>query len=372
MKQKEIKRKQSNGFIVFEKYSKRYFFEDISKKEIKEIYKNGFDLPLRVQWRLTKMCNLNCKHCYLNEKNQKSAELSKEEIVDIAKKIVKNKIFEVLITGGEPTIKEGIKEVLEILGKHCSLTIFTNALQREPLLKILPVLKKYKDTIRINVSLDGPEEIHDSIRGKGSFNKTLENINFLAREGLEVVINTVLTKKFKPYLEQFIEDVRNTGVEAIQFSKFYPLGEGKKYPELMLSPEEFKNILKKLMKISKEIKDPKIIFDHTFCFLLGENKSEVDTRKCSGGLSKIIIESNGDIFPCQLLPHKEFKMGNILKATIKEAWDSKNRLKFLEDFFPEECKSCNMNKYCTSGCKAASYSIHKTLKNKDPYCFYGK
>jgi len=359
MKQEEIKRSQGKGSIVFEKYTKKYFFENISNQEIKQIYEKGFNLPLRIQWRITRMCNLNCKHCYLKEKNRKNDELSKQEIIKIAKKIVKSKIFEVLITGGEPTIKEEIVEVLEILGKSCSLTIFTNALDKNSLKKILPVLKKYKKNIRINVSLDGPEKIHDSIRGKGTFKKTFENIKMLSDKGIEVIINTVLTKNLQPHLSHFIEDVRYSGVEAIQFSKFYPLGEGKNHPNLMLSPLEFKEILKKLMLISEKILNPRIVFDHTFCFLLGEEKSEIKTRKCSGGVSKMVIESNGDIYSCQLLPLPEFKMGNILKKSIKEAWDSKNRLKFVEDFFPEECKNCSMNKYCTSGCKATSYSIHK-------------
>lgn len=368
----EVKRKQGNGFVSFNMYTHRYFFENLDDKEIKKIYKNGFDLPLRIQWRITKLCNLNCKHCYLNNKNIDKEELSKKELIRIANKIIKNKIFEVLITGGEPTVKEGIDRVLEILCKKCVVTVFTNAYDKKELTKLISLFKKYKRNLRINVSLDGNKQIHDFIRGKGTFDKTIENIKDLVENGIEVIINTVLTKQFIPYLEEYINFIKKINVKSIQFSKFYPLGEGKNFAESMPTSEEFKKVTIKLMKISKEINKPNIIFDHTFCFLLGEKRLKVDHRKCSGGFSKMIIESNGDVYPCQLLPLSKFKIGNILKDDIKKIWDSKNRKKFVIDFFPDECKKCSESEYCSCGCKASSYSIHKIFKYKDPYCFNEK
>lgn len=366
----EIKRKLGNGFLIFNKNNSRYFFENVSNEDIKKIYKNGFDSPIRIQWRITQKCNLNCKHCYLDEKNNKSKELSKKQIIEAAKKIVDAKVFEILITGGEPTIKEGIIEVLDILGKHCSIIIFTNALDDIALKKILPTIIKYKENISINVSLDGPVNIHESIRGIGTYKKTINNINLLINKGIEVNTNTVLTTSFIPHLEKFIEELRKIKLTSIKFSKFYPLGEGEKYKNLMPSPELFSNTSKKLLEIKKD--EPRITFDNNFCFLINNRKQPIDTRKCSGGISKLVIESNGNVFPCQLLPLRKFFMGNFTKDSVKKLWNNKNRKKFIKDFFPNECKKCEHNKYCNSGCKASSFSIHKDFKEKDPYCFYEK
>lgn len=368
----EIKKRHGSGFIAFNRDTKRYYFDNLNENEVKKIHQEGFNFPLRIQWRITKNCNLNCKHCYLNQKNLKQDELSKKDIVKIARKIVKNGVFEVLITGGEPTVKDGIKEVLNILCKNCSVTLFTNAQDKRNLLKLIPIFKKNKKRLKIIVSLDGNKKIHDNIRGKGNFNKTINNIKLLSKNNLDITINTVLTKQFIPYLDDYIKKIKNLNVEAIQFSKFYPLGEGENFIRSMLTSLEFKDILKKLLKISKKIKKPAIVFDYNFCFLLGEKKSLITHRKCSGGFSKLVIESNGDAYPCQLLTLKKFKMGNILKDSIQKIWNSKNREKFIKDFFPEECKKCDKNKFCNCGCKASSYSIHKAFKYKDPYCFYGK
>jgi radical SAM protein with 4Fe4S-binding SPASM domain len=368
----KIDREQSGGKISFNKYTRRYYFEGLSDKEIAKIYKKGFDLPLRVQWRITQLCNLKCKHCYLDKKNQKEKELKKEQLIKIAEEISSSRIFEVLITGGEPTVKEGLDEVVDILGKTCSIIIFTNALDRGSLKKLLPTLRKYKKNIAINVSLDGPKKIHDLIRGKGTYEKVASNIKLLTEEGFEVNTNTVLTTNVVPYLKDFVEEVKDLGMECIKFSKFYPLGEGKKYINLMPSSVEFRKIILGLLKLKRNPKCPRIAFDHNFCFLIDGSKREIDTRKCSGGLSKMVIEANGDVFSCQLLPFDEFKMGNIVSQSLPKIWDSKNRSKFITDFFPQECKVCKHNRHCNSGCKAASYSVHKTFKHKDPYCFYGK
>jgi mycofactocin biosynthetic radical S-adenosylmethionine protein MftC len=367
---REKRRREKGGFVSFDVINRRYFFEELSQEEIKKIYDSGFDLPLRVQWRITKKCNLNCKHCYLGDKNVIKEKLSEQELIKIANLLVKNKIFEVLVTGGEPTIKEGIDKIIKILCENCAVTLFTNAYDSDKIKQLLPLFKKYKKNLKINVSLDGPESIHDSIRKKGSFNKTIKNIKELTKNGINVTINTVLTKQFIPHLEEYVSSLKLMGAKALQFSKFYPFGEGEKFVHSMPSPEEFREVTKKLLILSKKIKKPEIIFDHTFCFLLGERKSNVKNRKCSGGFSKIVIESNGEVYPCQLLTIPSFNMGNILKDDLKKIWTSKNKKKFVKDFVPKECKKCDKRAYCTGGCKASSYSIHKTFKHKDPYCFY--
>jgi radical SAM protein with 4Fe4S-binding SPASM domain len=365
-----MRRRESGGFISFNRFTHRYFFENLTEKEIKRIYSKGFDMPLRVQWRLTKLCNLNCKHCYLDKKNALKEELSEKELIEIAKLIVKNKIFEVLVTGGEPTIKRGIDKVLRILCENCSVTLFTNAYDSKKIKWLLPLFKKYKKVLKINISLDGNEKIHDFIRKRGSFKRTIKNIKLLTKAGIDITLNTVLTKQFIPYLEEYISYFRSTKVKALQFSKFYPLGEGSRFVESMLSPLEFKEATKRLIFLSKKIKSPKIIFDHNFCFLLGEERTEVESRKCSGGFSKVVIESNGEVYPCQLLTIPKFNMGNALKEDLRKIWSSENKKKFIGNFLPEECKKCNNRRYCSGGCKASSYSVHKTFKHKDPYCFY--
>lgn len=368
----ERKRKERSGEVVFDFDSRRYFFENISEEEVSLIKNEGFSKPLRIQWRITKNCNLKCKHCYLNDKNNPEKELSAEDLKKIARKIVDEEIFEVLVTGGEPTIKGGFSEIMNILLPSCFVTVFTNAAWPVFPENMEKLLKSYSKKIKICVSIDGPERIHNFIRGKGKHSLTMANIKKLKRLGAEVVVNTVLTRELIENLESYLDSMEKEGIEILQFSKFYPLGEGEKNSSLMPTPEEFKKAMKVLIDYTNK-KKMKLIFDNSFNFLItGKNKLKQVSRKCSGGISKLVIETGGDCFPCQLLTIEEFKMGNFLTDSLDKIWNSAPKKKFIEDFFPEECKSCEHKTYCTGGCKATSYSVSKTFKYKDPYCFLWK
>jgi MoaA/NifB/PqqE/SkfB family radical SAM enzyme len=162
-KPNELSRKEKSGSIVFDLVTRRYYFENISDEEIKQLSSGGFSKPLRVQWRITKKCNLRCKHCYLGDKENLDEELDKEDLLKIADKIINEKIFEVLITGGEPTLKEGFYELIEKLSSHCFITIFTNATWEKIPEKLMKFIDDKKN-LKFFISIEGPKDIHDKIR----------------------------------------------------------------------------------------------------------------------------------------------------------------------------------------------------------------
>ncbi len=113
------------------------------------------------------VCNLHCTHCYwwLNRKEEQ--DLSAEDWRKIIReKINKNHIFVVTLVGGEPTLRPDVIEMFckEMPKRVC---VVTNA--------TFP-LKRFDDLYFYWVSMDGTEETHDKIRGKGSYAKTKKNI----------------------------------------------------------------------------------------------------------------------------------------------------------------------------------------------------
>jgi len=115
------------------------------------------------------VCNLHCTHCYwwLNRKNDEKDGLSSEEWRKIIKNTFKkHNTFIVTLVGGEPTLRPDIIETFceEMPKRVC---VVTNA--------TFP-LKRFKNLYFYWVSIDGTESIHDSIRGKGTYAKTRQNI----------------------------------------------------------------------------------------------------------------------------------------------------------------------------------------------------
>jgi pyruvate-formate lyase-activating enzyme len=114
------------------------------------------------------VCNLHCIHCYwwLNRKNEEK-DLSAEEWRQIIKKTFKKQhIYIVTLVGGEPTMRPDIIQVFceEMPRRVCVVTNGTYP------------LKRFENLYFYWISLDGTEMVHDSIRGKGSYAKTKQNI----------------------------------------------------------------------------------------------------------------------------------------------------------------------------------------------------
>jgi MoaA/NifB/PqqE/SkfB family radical SAM enzyme len=103
-------------------------------------------VPLSFDLEITARCNLNCRHCYINlpanDANARALELTRGEILDIARQTVKLGAMWCLITGGEPLLREDFADIylgLKRLGLFVS--VFTNATTIRP--EHVALFKKY-------------------------------------------------------------------------------------------------------------------------------------------------------------------------------------------------------------------------------------
>ena len=175
-----------------------YFIEKMVLMAISQIqsmedaihWKEDSKFPLRVSWRLTDRCNLRCLHCYATCENEaKQKELSLEKIKSVVDKLEDANIFEISLTGGEIFVRNDLKEIIEYINsKNIALALFTNATL---ILSNYEWLKKC-NIRRYNISLDGLEEEHDKLRGKGNFRRTMEAIKLLKKDSARIVINCVI------------------------------------------------------------------------------------------------------------------------------------------------------------------------------------
>ena len=114
------------------------------------------------------ICNLHCSHCYwwLNRKDD-AEDLSAEQWREIIRSTFKKqRVYVVTLVGGEPTMRPDIIQVFceEMPRRVCVVTNGTYP------------LKTFENLYFYWISLDGTEEVHDSIRGKGAYAKTKQNI----------------------------------------------------------------------------------------------------------------------------------------------------------------------------------------------------
>ena len=171
---------------------------------------------------VTSKCNLRCKHCRVNEIEY---DMPLEEIKTAFKKLSVFKPRGVFISGGEPLIREDIVDIVKESKKLAPVTVLnTNSL--------LLTEEKLKDLIEaglnyIQVSVDGIEEQHDYIRGKGTYRKTIEKLKMINKysDKIKLHISSVVSLKNIDYMEEFarqILEVEKINVQILGFKRFIP------------------------------------------------------------------------------------------------------------------------------------------------------
>jgi MoaA/NifB/PqqE/SkfB family radical SAM enzyme len=158
--------------------------------------------PLHLTFFVTRRCDARCDFCFSRGREAAAGpELSTAEISRLAPTV--GPLLWLSYSGGEPTLREDLPEVTAIFARHCRPVIVllsTNGLDPRRTAEAAAGLLAAapRSTVVVKLSLDGPPEIHDRLRGvPGAHARVLESLRLLrglaAREPrLEIGINTVM------------------------------------------------------------------------------------------------------------------------------------------------------------------------------------
>ena len=169
---------------------------------------------------VTNRCNLSCRHCFVfRDANPNEApesirdELSDAEMLDtLAALRDRHGIRTMLWMGGEPLLKPRLlTEGIRLFSRN---TITTNG--TAPLIDFGP------DVLYV-VSLDGPQDLNDELRGEGVFRRVLHNLARLPADfASPVQVQCVVTRRNQQRLEELVEALRETRVGWMTFSFYVP------------------------------------------------------------------------------------------------------------------------------------------------------
>jgi MoaA/NifB/PqqE/SkfB family radical SAM enzyme len=142
-------------------------------------------------------CNTKCAMCNIWELKSPHS-LTLDQFEKIFSDPVYARVEYVILAGGEPTLRNDLPEIVELMHKHMprikKLMIPSNVISRASIQAQYPRLARYCSENRIRltlgVSLDGVGETHDKIRGvKGGFQKVMENIQYMKQLQKDVPFN---------------------------------------------------------------------------------------------------------------------------------------------------------------------------------------
>ena len=274
-------------------------------------------------------------------------------------------------TGGEPFLYEGLWDVIAHAREQgYEVAMMSNGclVTREDAHKAS--LLGISD---IQVSLEGPENIHDSFRGTGSFKAAVKGAGMLINAGNRVTANVTLSRRNVDMIEETVESSRAIGFHGIGFSRVVPCGRGKALIDELLSPHELKSVFHRVNSLHSPSygvgsRDP-------LAGTLTELQPSADDLTfsgCSAGFSGVTITSDGSVMPCRRIG---LVAGNLKKQPLRVIWASSKLLWRLRrrESYHGSCGRCPRWSSCR-GCRAVAYAYSvaqgkSDLFADDPQCW---
>lgn len=275
----------------------------------------------------TTRCNCRCRHCTpkLYTGGGKTELTSKELIQRYEESYFLQQNF-VSVAGGEPFLKEDLEEfILYLDEKKIPCIISTNGWFTD---KIDCLTRKLKDaeTVRFSVSVDGPKQAHDAIRGlQGVYQRALDSIRLLKERGFGVQVNFVAQEENICHIKTMKELFEEMDVPINIIPKFQTDKEAVVYEE-----EQIRELYP-YMELPREKK-----------LLLSKGSYSIK-KNCHAGKNTWLLDSNGDVYTCCGGYYKEqnerFYIGNLREMAFDQLFLSDDARKTFEKSVTA-CEGC--------------------------------
>lgn len=272
---------------------------------------------------LTEKCNLRCQYCMPAEGVQLSPKqhlLTTDEIILIAKLFVQHGVKKIRLTGGEPTIRKDLGEIITRLKELPGLEnvgITTNALVLTR--NLVQYQRAGLDAINISLDTLKADKFEEITRRRG-FDRVIAGIDLAVQLGYKPKINCVVMKNFnEDEVCDFVEWTKNRAVD-VRFIEYMPFSGNRWHTEKMLSYKEMLDmILKKFPDFTALPNGPN---DTSKAYHVPGYKGQVGfitsmTEHFCGSCNRLRITADGNLKVC-LFGNKEVSLKDAIRAGSSE------------------------------------------------------
>jgi radical SAM protein with 4Fe4S-binding SPASM domain len=310
--------------------------------------------PVLIDLSLNNYCNLSCDYCYMSAKPINEGEnLLMEDFNLLLTKMVKSRVLQIALGGGEPTLHPQFTEILKKLRNDGGIipnytTNGTNLTE-----EILKTSKKYCGAVAVS---------HSEER----FKQTLEATKKLLDHQIQTNIHIVLLKSRIPRLSEITEQYAKLGISNVVLLLFKPMGRGANLVHEVLDSND-KNVLSlELLKILNFRKKygVRLSIDACSSFIVKDFPFLPQSIEgCTGGIYSAYIDWKLNMKPCsfmQTTPGINLKDNEIINAW--ESFESFRNMLINPRY--EGCKTCSHFLSCFGGCPIAPHLVYCQEKGK--------
>jgi len=334
-------------YLPINKYLFYYLLNKIKHYYFKLTNSTKVAYPSTIMLELTNQCNLACTICpreYAYGKNMDKGMMN----IKHAKKII-DEIFPYLdsigLTGmGETFMYKQIEEVVDYIkskNKGIIISVSTNAVLPNFLDRVKGIIGKI-DTIQI--SIDGLNEVYNSIRINSDFNILDNNIKKLIElcenTSTDLMLNMVVTKENYKHMPHLVEYAEKVGIDYMDFTLFN-LASVTDYPIEYYEFYESTEFLEVVKQLDKAIANTKKVLVTNRNF-----KTDNSFQKCPFPFSHFYVSQDGYVPPCCAKPFpKEKNFGNTNNNTLMDVLNSESFVEWREMWYknstPDFCDKCH-------------------------------
>lgn len=309
--------------------------------------------PYRMDLALTYRCNNNCAHCY-NARPRQFPELSTGQWIQILDHLWEIGIPHIVFTGGEPTLRPDLPELIAHAEKNGQITgINTNGRRLKDPAFVQSLVDAGLDHAQITLESHDPA-IHDRmVRAQGAWQDTVAGLENALATRLFVMTNTTLLSYNAPYLAETLTFLAQTGVPTVGLNALIYSGHALNIDSGL--PESDLPALLDLARAATGSRGQRLIWytPTQYCHF-DPIQMELGVKGCTAALYNMCVEPDGSVIPCQSYYQP---LGNLLLDPWPSIWnhDLAVALRERRDI-PLDCQACALLPECGGGCPLARHA----------------
>jgi len=179
-------------------------------------------------FHVTNRCNMTCSHCLFSSGPDDAAELGAGRVLALAGEAHALGCRVFALTGGEPFVHREIGPIVDGLLSldETNVAILTNGTL---LARHADLLRGPRaDRLHLQISLDGMQAAHDSVRGTGTFDALVGHLEWLRGEGLAFTLSMCVQEHNLADMPALVELAAKTGAANVHFMWYFVRGRGER------------------------------------------------------------------------------------------------------------------------------------------------
>lgn len=293
---------------------------------------------------LTVYCNLSCEMCSVWELKQHG--VSFEKVSEILRQARQLGATVFTPCGAESFMRKDFLDVVELAHElgYVRQDIVTNGTMITD--AHLDRLEQCP-SVALHVSIDGPREIHDSLRGAGNYDKSIETVKRCQSRGIAVGLSGVILRESLSHLCSLVTLASELGIGAVSFQPFQLeiSGPEKDLDRFSLMRTPRARIVAELDRVVAHARDlgVTIFTESLFSVIpayLTEGIRPIPPGGCYLPSKFLLVDFRGDVYPCFFMRTDADRMGNVSVDEIQNLWQSNHHQQLQTLALTERCPGC--------------------------------